>query len=210
MDARSIDILRILLDHEELNYHEVVAFVRSKCRWNLSEDSTRVTVSNTLRNLVPEFLKRRDLGHKNVRYAFKNQKARQKAKSIVYTSPPELEKALLVALERLTKIENYSNVEALFEMATAFPGAILGSHFVMVIDAIIQENNADLIFNKAQAKDTVIAFWNALFRILEKQPLDQLKAGSDAIKKAGFGEPLIPPTGVLSLSKFLQRKFKTE
>ena len=82
---------------------------------------------NKLRELTGEYLQRTDKGHKNVRYAFKNEKAIEKAKLIVHTSAVEWEKTLSAVLQ--WNIARESLHETIEPVVMFLPGAMLVGYF---------------------------------------------------------------------------------
>jgi hypothetical protein len=72
----------------------------ANCSWNLDESSTKVTVSNTLKRLLEDYLKKTTKAHMDVRYDFKNDNAKEKARVLVFSqSSEELKKALRDIME---------------------------------------------------------------------------------------------------------------
>jgi hypothetical protein len=68
--------------------------------WNLDENSTKVTVSNILKQLLKDYLKKVTLGHMNVRYRFKNKTAKEKVRVLVFSqSSEELKKTMRDIIE---------------------------------------------------------------------------------------------------------------
>jgi hypothetical protein len=212
MDQHSIDILEIFLKKQELNYHEVESDIESGKKWkNLTSDSIRVTVAKKLRELASSggFLVRRELGHKNVRYAFRNEKAREKASLLIHPTAVEWNRTMSTILNRMKRAHPDSPdfSDALEETIFILPGALLSSYLFRIADAIVRNDDNDVTFYREQAQRTLSSFWEALIRALRQKDLrEQLRRCVETEKKLG-GMDLLP-TNELELLAFFEKRFK--
>lgn len=202
MDQLSIDILEVLLEKGELNNHEIVSAIERKLSQKLLEKgsakklnhaSIKVMVTNKLRGTkkvkgLTEFLQRNDVGHKNVRYAFKNEKEREKAKQVVYLTVAEWERVMFKFLQskKKGKIGSEAALEAFQEfVGLGLGGLLLLGYFYKLADAIDRNDLPDLAFYHEQAKTTLIFFLESLVKLLQKEPRGHLRDWVSAAKRDG-------------------------
>jgi predicted P-loop ATPase/GTPase len=179
MDSRPIDILRIMLENNRMRYRDIVSKVLKTCDWRLSEDSTKTTVSNILDRLVHVFLKKENLGHKNVWYSFKSEKAKEKARLIVFSQPRELKKVVRDIIE--------ADPAGLL-MLPFFPSLIAHEFGCYIAIALKEKRFEDLRFRKERVTQVISAFYESLLEILEdRNNKESLKAVITSIE----GEEII-------------------
>jgi hypothetical protein len=104
MEKRCVDVLKVILDKGELRNSQIVAEIKepkNNYSWGLDADDTlKVTVSNILKQLRKDYLKRISRGHMNVRYRFKSKSAKEKARLLVFSqSSEELKEAMRDIIE---------------------------------------------------------------------------------------------------------------
>jgi hypothetical protein len=221
MDQLSMDILEVLLEKGELNNHEIVSVIERKLSRRLLEKgsakklnhaSIKVMVTNKLRGtkkvkgLTAEFLQRNDVGHKNVQYAFKNEKAREKAKQVVYLTAAEWERVMSEFLEskKKGKIGSEATLEAWHEFVALVPGGLLLlGYFYNLADAVVRNDLRELDFYREQAKKTLTLFLESLIKLLQKEPPDHLRDWVSAERRDGDMDLL--PTDPSKLLEFLEK-----
>jgi maltooligosyltrehalose synthase len=181
MDSRELDILKILLENGELQFHQIQSKIRSERNsWDFSDDSSlRVTLVKVLGKLqkpkVGEALiVRKDLGHKNVRYALKNRKAKQKVKLMVKTAEGEWEK-VFACIKELEVGKGNSEAEALSDIFQITTLVTLLSYYNKICGSHAQENKDTVSFYVEQAKNTLSCLLDVFHNALKKVPSAEMK-----------------------------------
>jgi hypothetical protein len=141
-----------------------------------------------------------------VRYAFKNEKAREKAKQVVYLTVAEWERVMFEFLQskKKGKIGSEAALEAFQEFVGLGPGSLLlFGYFYKLADAIDRNDLPDLAFYHEQAKTTLIFFLESLVKLLQKEPRDHLRDWVSAAKRDG--EYGLLPTDPAKLLEFWEK-----
>jgi hypothetical protein len=173
----------------------------------MNSDSVRVTVANKLAELTGDFLVRNTLGHKNVTYAFKDDRAIERAKQVVYAPSLEWEKTLLAGLQWNKAAEGNLD-RALEPLVMALPVGFLLNYLYRIIDSILQKNPQNVTFYQEQALVILRLYWNALIKAIMKEPRKELRETLDiAIKDGSIG---VLPTDEVALRELLHKRFTTK
>lgn len=144
--------MTFILDKGESRPREIVDELIANCSWNLDASSTKVTVSNILKRLSKDYLKKTTKAHMDVRYDFKNDNAKEKARVLIFSQSSE---ELKRALRGIIEVD-----PAAIEGLLLFPGAVilaLGHYFSLAGKTGQIEN---MLFYKKRGLEIIEAFYN--------------------------------------------------
>jgi hypothetical protein len=165
-------ICRAILEKSELRNSEIRDYV-----WNHLRESTRpsknslnVTISNRLTRLSKNEFKRRVVGHKDVRYSFKNDKEREKALSR-YLPVDDLSKVIVEALKSPSKTKTINTLQ--LKALISFGYTFLQRYEKGMIKAINDRQFGDLQNLIASYSKTVNEWGRGIQLILEDKDIQR-------------------------------------
>lgn len=182
MDCYSIEILKVLLEATEpLRNTEIREQVwRRIDRPTISTESWPVVCSHKLRELTNTgYLKREELGHMNVRYSFKDQKMKEKARLIALTQYDELERVLSSILEK--EVSSGTDRTDMLEFLLMVPSVLFTAYNAFILRAIGEDSKGDLDFYKERERATLSAYRECMIDLVKKQDVDKLLKSEVAV-----------------------------
>lgn len=179
MDSRELDVLKILLENGQLQFHQIQSKIRTEYeRWGLRDDNVlRVTLVKVLGKLLSTeigqvLIERKDLGHRNVQYALKDEMAKQKVEMMTKNAISFWRK-IFTCYRELEKTK--SEAEVLGTIIESAGPIILFSYFYKICLAHSEQNRGDETFYIAETKKTMDCFLDLFYNELERIPPYQTK-----------------------------------
>jgi len=140
----------------------------------LVEDSWKVICSGKLSSLVDDgYLERQDLGHKNVRYRFRSEEMRGKARLLVFTESDKLKNILFELIDKEKELGS-DRIDAL-EFFLMVPSALHNLYTVLLLRALKEEQKEGLDFYRESELRVLKIFRDWMIEMVTKRDAAELE-----------------------------------